>query len=552
MLNITKLLPSLRSSLSVIPFWLMAHTAEAQQEKAYLFGFLTSNKEATPDEFEAGFSIYSSVWPLLDHHPGRSFQTGFFGTWMHPKNEKELSKKIKAELEGGVGYNTIEGGIGYWRSNHFPTTTPKFIMGGVARSFSAWANGPGSGKGRDKKWDEPKGQYGVAQLSPWVVFPLDGLNFKQGESDKSLGYGYLPLPLSEKKDTTYGKKVPQGNNSWTLFINSNNFKGPLAFFLPSYWARHTIDFPSTHGRHLDSKPSSPKRQVSMETQNISAILGRSQDGDQYARVTQMNFPINEKGQSILVANNTCYTKAALWDKVDRWFKGGEVASGKIDASESYTSKVKPKVGSSYRIKHNDTKTKLGWSAFAKTIKTDDYSAAYEWNLDWVTLDKENRLAKLPQYYKLTGNKKGRKMWVPVKKQNVPKSTKLTTLKPKDFFTKENDSSPITTPTNKTSVWKKPGPKAGPYKVKLGDGSELTYYWYKFCEQPAIEFSDYTEAEKLELQRRVELIHQHWSKDKEYLPAPTLNQSLVNLDPAILVKPPRGMEIGYVPIATKQE
>ena len=39
--------------------------------------------------------------------------------------------------------------------------------------------------------------------------------------------------------------------------------------------------------------------------------------------------------------------------------------------------------------------------------------------------------------------------------------------------------------------------------------------------------------------------------REYLPPPTVGK-LADLDPAMLVTPPKGMEAGYVPIATRQE
>ena len=49
---------------------------------------------------------------------------------------------------------------------------------------------------------------------------------------------------------------------------------------------------------------------------------------------------------------------------------------------------------------------------------------------------------------------------------------------------------------------------------------------------------------------MELIHQHWKPDQEYLPPP-VNGELAESDPALLVTPPQGMEVGYVPIATGQ-
>jgi hypothetical protein len=39
----------------------------------------------------------------------------------------------------------------------------------VGPNFRWIANGPGYGAGT---WEEPRGQYGVAQLSTWLLFPL--------------------------------------------------------------------------------------------------------------------------------------------------------------------------------------------------------------------------------------------------------------------------------------------------------------------------------------------------------------------------------------------
>ena len=50
----------------------------------------------------------------------------------------------------------------------------------------------------------------MAQLSPWLLFPIDGLNLKQGTCGELFGYGYLPLPLTAAKPTTAGKNIPTG------------------------------------------------------------------------------------------------------------------------------------------------------------------------------------------------------------------------------------------------------------------------------------------------------------------------------------------------------
>jgi hypothetical protein len=63
-------------------------------------------------------------------------------------------------------------------------------------------------------------------------------------------------------------------------------------------------------------------------------------------------------------------------------------------------------------------------------------------------------------------------------------------------------------------------------------------------------ADLTDAERDRLQRRVESLHRAWHKDRDYLPPPERGR-LARLDPALLVEPPKGLEIGYVPIATRQ-
>ena len=289
-------------------------------QKAEMAGYLLVPNERVSQSFNAEFSMYVAAWPLLEEYPGRRFQTGLFGTWMHAQYD---GPKPEARL-----YSDIEGGLGWWRDTRFATETPKFIMGGVARNFVAWANGPGAGKGRD--WDQPKGKYGVVQLSPWVLWPPDGLNLRQGTCGELFGYGYLPLPLTSPKSTTAGKDVPTGNNCWTLFLNTANFKGPVAFFTPYFWSRATVEDPSVAGMFLDTRPSQPNRALQMETQYVPAVQAVDAKGNTYARIAPTSFPRGPEGDSVVVHQVTSYNKQALWDAVEAWFAGGTPASGMIN------------------------------------------------------------------------------------------------------------------------------------------------------------------------------------------------------------------------------
>jgi hypothetical protein len=107
-----------------------------------------------------------------------------------------------------------------------------------------------------------------------------------------------------------------------------------------------------------------------------------------------------------------------------------------------------------------------------------------------------------------------------------------------------------TPEDNASTWKTPGPVAGPFTAALGDGSTVTYSWYRFADQPALLNADLSPAEREAMQAKVEKIHREWTKEKTYLPPNTVG-TLADLDPALIVAPPKGFEVGYVPIVTRQ-
>ncbi|QDT12230.1 hypothetical protein [Stieleria marina] len=513
-------------------------------EPSEMAGYLLVPNDKMPKEYDAGFSMYVAAWPLLSEYPGRRFQTGLFGTWMHAQYDTPRSKEDKL-------YSDIEGGLGWWRDTRFATETPKFIMGGVARSFSAWANGPGAGKGRN--WDKPQGKYGVAQLSPWLLWPPDGVNLKQGTSGELFGYGYLPLPLTEPKATTAGQDVPTGNQSWTLFLNSGNFKGPAAFFTPYFWTRPSLKDPGVAELFLDTRPSNPNRALQMETQYVPSVQATDSAGVTYARVAPTSFPRKDDGNSAVVHRVTSYKKQALWDRVESWFAGGEVVSGKIDSSQAVVHQFPGRGGATWKIyppgTKRDDKIPLDWTSFATPIAIDSHTFGFSWNDELVKHDADAKLVTLPEYFRLSTGKKGKPQWVVVDAKDIPAETGL--LEHRFSAPEHTPTEPYVTPDEPESCWKTPGPVAGPFYAYPGDGSKVTYFWYRFADQPALLNADLTDAEREALQMRVQKLHASWTKERDYLPAPKIGQ-LADIDAALIVAPPKGLEAGYVPIVTRQE
>jgi hypothetical protein len=507
-------------------------------------GYLLVDQERVPETYDAGFSMYVAAWPLLREYPGSSFQTGLLSTWMFAQYDRPAPENV---------YSDIEGGLGWWRDTRFATETPKFIMGGVALNFSEWANGPGAGKGRN--WDEPKGHYAVAQLSPWLLWPPDGLNLAQGTCGELFGYGYLPLPLTAPKSTTAGKDVPTGNNCWTLFLNTRNFKGPVAFFTPFFWSQPTLDRPDLAGMFLDSRPSQPNRALQMETQWIPSAQATDTRGETYARIAPTSFPRGPKGDSLVVHRITSYSKRALWEAVEAWFGGGAPASGAVDPAASVTHTFTGKGGATWGIYTpdvpNEKRVPVAWSSFASptAVRPDTFGYAWDHQVVTRTDSQDGPLVTLPEYYRLVRDGDKGSAWVPVRPGDVPAETGLAQVsfgRPR-----EDRPEPYVTPDDASSCWKKPGPVAGPFRAEPGDGSVLTYYWYRFADQPALLNADLTHAERESLQERVERLHRNWRTDRDYLAPPEVGR-LAALDPALIVRPPKGLEVGYVPIATRQE
>jgi len=544
-------LDKIKIYLSILAFVLfpIANQLNAQVESTS-WGFNYLPREWVADKhLGAGYSFYAAVFPMLEQYPGsRNFQSGLMGTWLNPYRDPNET----------FVYNTIEGGLGWWGDTRFATETPKFIMGGVANGFSQWANGTGAGSGPmigggRRDWSVPGGKYGVAQLSNNLLWPPDGLNMQQGSNGEFLGYGYRPLPITDYMSTTYGVNMTTGNHCWTLFLNSTNFKGPVAFFIPTFWTETTLHDPSLEGKFLDQRLSDKNQAFAVEYASSPAKTA-SDNGNTYARMIPLRYPATTGNSAYLAREIKIYTKPSYWSAVENWFNGGQVPPTEFQPGDMEHIKFNVSGQCDANIKSlssTSVNAKIDMSSFANKFNTSDHSAAgFEFNTSVVK--QVNGMFELPEYYKLDQNNN---LWQPIDENQVPAATGLQsngpTITPRpevSYLTPLESDCAFQDPN---SPWNSPGPSAGPYTAYLGDGSKLTYYWYKFIDQPAMIYANLPTAMRQKIQARVEKIHQHWLSTDDYLPNPT-GGNLVGLDAGQIITPPAGMEIGYVPIVTRQE
>lgn len=509
-------------------------TAHSQGLHGYI-GF-SADRPPAQDEFSAGMGFYSAIWPLIDR-PLANFQIGLASSWIMPDNSDNKDKPLAPE--GTLArqwpdrgptwssvFQTIEGGLGYWAGNHFRYGPPKFSMNATPQCYDYEVGSPG--------WSFfysnaalPDNRLGIAQLSNRLLIPPDGLPFQGNPSGQFLGYSWMALPFT---DAT-GDDPPTGDQSWTCFLAAANFKGPIAYYIPETWSKigKLFNYPFIYGRTLDARPGMMGGGA-MEINTVPRFDSQDAKGTVYSKIPKLQFPVDSQSRTYLVQDVTYYSKAALYDAVKAWRRGGEGCSGQFDNKGAWKSTLK-RVGTRY---DQAGKVMTGIDrVFDNTVFEGNV-----WGLEWAKTDL-SPTGVFPQYFKHVGEER-----VAVAPADVPPETGLLSRE----FPLAGPGEPYTSPT--TGAWTNPGAKAGPFTANLADGSVVTYWWYRFVDQPSFQQYDWSPEKKANLQAFIEKIHAAWPIDRDYM-APPSRGELAMLDPALLVTPPKGLEVGYVPIVTGQ-
>ena len=515
-------------------------TTRLAQLSQGLHGYISMSLPKQKEGFGYGISFYVSAWPLLDK-PLSDFQIGLPGTWIVPDNrgfEEPLCPIGTLARDNwakrGPSYRdvfqTIEGGVGFWSSAKFPSVTPKFHMNATANCYNQMVSSPGWGPGETKALKA--GDMGLVQLSNHLLLPPDGFNFARGTSGEIMGRAWMALYLIPARPKT-ANQIPTGDLSWTCFINSSNFKGPVAFYIPAFWSKIAFNYPTAEGRGLDVREG-VIGSGAIEINTVPRFEAVDSKGIHYTKIPRLQFPVNDDGITTLMQDVTLYSKNALYQPLKTVFQAGKITSGKFPEDASYTPECYTRP-TRYDQGPNAMQVK-GIDSVVHTIMLGKSSYGLKWT-------KASNMGYFPEYFKQEGN-----TMVAISPGDVPPETHLK----EQSFAPAKTGNAYTSPVDqKGNVWSSPGPRAGPYKTKLNDGSIVTYYWYKFIDQPALQSLNLSKKEKEELQKKVVSIHANWTLHKEYMPPPTRGK-LATIDNAVIVNPPKRLETGYVPIVTNQQ
>jgi len=508
-----------------------------------LHGYISMKVSPPSHGFGFGVSFYAAAWPLLAT-PLESFQIGLPGTWIVPDNRGydqplcphgTIARDQWPERAPSYRdvFQTIEGGMGFWTSNQFHSATPKFIMNGTGNCYNYMIETPGWGFGRASDLVAlDSEQMGLVQISNRLVVPPDAWTFKPGMHGELFGTAWMALPLMDSHAAYH--RQPTGDLCWTLFVNAQNFKGPVAYWIPDTWSAIANGYPPAVGHTLDTRPGLMEAGA-MEVNTVPYFSNKDADGVLYSRIPQLLFPIDAANTTVLMQDVLVYSPQALYDFMKGWpgRSAGALATGKFDLRGAATPSC-----TSEPLKFDQHGVPLiGFERFVETIMV-GRSGSCSFGLKW----KESPPAGFPQYFKQEGDK-----MVAIPASQVPTETGL----PSQTFAPASPGKPYTSPSEPGTAWTTPGPNSGPFIAVLSDGSQVTYYWYRFVDQPALQHLNLPAAEKAGLQALIERIQGNWPITRDYM-APPSSGTLATIDSALIATPPTGMEVGYVPIVTRQE
>lgn len=498
-----------------------------------LHGYISFNSTKPPAGFGAGISFYSAVWPLVDK-PLANFQIGLPSTWIIPENsgvDFPLCPKGTLARDNWPGrgptwgsvFQTVEGGLGYWNGNRFRYGPPKFSMNGTPSCYDLEIASPG--------WSFfynsaalPDSAMGVAQLSNRILVPPDGLTFEGNPVGQFMGYAWMALPFMDAKEGP----PPTGDQAWTLFINSLNFKGPVAYYIPETWSKISKNYHEDYGHGLDAQPG-VMGGGAMEINTVPRMDVKTGDTVFY-KIPMIQFPVDKQGRTVLVQDVKYYSKDALYNNFKEWRNGKSDCSGTFNKTGTWEPVLSTKMPP---FDQDGVKLTNMENIFTTMIFSENVFGI-QWKNSPLTPE-----GKFPQYYRQVGNGSRE----PVSVSKVPSDLV------KREFELASRGTPYTSRT--TGSWTSPGPKSGPIEVTLTDGSIVTYCWYRFIDQPSLQQFNWTREEREKLQSFVEKLHSKWPVNKDYMD-PLRKGDLVSLDPALIVNPPKGYEVGYVPIVIGQK
>lgn len=504
-------------------------------QRATYTGYASVRVQDAPPDFRHGISMYTSIQRVAGYQIG-GLQFGW-GTWLMPDNRNTTvplcppGTRMHPTTRRDV-FQTIEGGPGQWVSTRIPSAQSKWRANSTPNCYNDEMSSPGYGFVGGVAGPNA---LGLAQLSNRLVIPPDGWTFDLGGAASGLfGYGYLALPIIPGNGLTGPQAV--GEQNWMLLVNSSNFKGPVAFYTAkAYTSINALDG-RIAGHGFDAMPAFTPS-LALEINTVPGFTSMDTDGVTYRRIAPMAFPVTDVAtrRATLTQDHTAYSKRALWDSYRAAMTGASLPT-QLDGAGAHRVGLFP-TGLNARM--GDYEEPVLANTFATSTVASNAGGGTAFSLQW---GNARDAGTLPEYFRRDAGG-----WRPIPASEVPASTNLA----QQHFPAMSASAWPTLDSSASSPWASARWAAGPFTTRLNDGSTVTYVWYRFVDQPAIARQGLDPATLQRLQALVERMHAQYGANGPTMAPPTAG-TLVGIDPGMLITPPPGLEVGYVPIAIGQQ
>lgn len=469
---------------------------------------------------------------------------------------------------------SIEGGMGYWMYTLETPHVKWMLPGATNANYEIFG-----GTFLNDRQQSCITLGGAVRVANTFVVPNDFVSFDDEDVNGFMGYMLSRTPI--------GKRSPTDDaNSWTILIDAANFSGPVMYMSSWFWDSRVNWHPQSVSW------SDPRALLGYVAQGFEGRIGGIQvvdaDGITWRRTNRWAFP-KDVVDGAMTDTSTLFTGHSQYN-TDWAVEAMEpMLSGTGDADTQTPAAIRAKAMSereapgggchlpdpehaNLRLEMETEEGEVIWQGFGVAGPADTPAAQSateaahchtRLDLDTSKLDctTTEGWCEGHRYVKLNADGTSP---TAVASAEVPESIKaaldLRAFEP----TRKNDGSFLGPPAEtEEACFDSPGPApADPrlYCTRTKSGNWLGFRWYRFVDQPELNqvFASLPEDErdlaKCFMQARIERLHtaqQSGTDLPRWFDAPQGGEALpgpkVSIDPALLVTPPAGLEVGFVPI-----
>lgn len=506
-------------------------TAEADPELSTLPKFYMESETGDSGHASGGHAWYQRQFSLLQYDPEDTGKIktdfGMGGSWMTPYGIDFPGNPCELKPVPHIrNYETFEGGSSY--SESVFGRQPKWKLGDSVGCYRSYTNSnlfhthrsvPHACSWEDSS--EPKFSMGFAQLSNRLLIFPDGMAF---EKEGMIGLSFGRTPFGKLNGT-------DDRNFWTLIFDSENYAGPVGYFVPEFWALRPEGEEEKAKDYGDfsNSPEISMHQPAWECHGMACHV----DGN-VTKLLHMAVP-QVKNRTVLWMGQRAHEDSELFDPLEEALASGDLDSTKL----LFNGTTRPScLGQSQPAHFGDV---AAWATHNNVIEDGDCL----WTLKVANEScPADGICSVPQYYE-----EGKPVDPSRASEALRKTSNPTEPIPTDFAYDALTNVPA------GGCRDSPGPAdAKLYCTKTIDDTWVGYRWYRFVDQPGLQQQKLTETEKAFMQQRAESLH------KNMAPTPVSKwingrnveaEGLARMEVAAIATPPSGLEAGYVPIVLFQ-